>query len=395
MTFDYAAISKRYNKPMDEVITKVDKYASEIKSELKDFYSGEELNTEVEKIVTSNLGRIFVLKGLEYAKDQYAKGNTRKANVIILGVSPSEDRNSYEKWKCTTEYWKDPKSAVEKGFVREAISKTGKTYSIPLVHDKTRKNRDGVEEPNPDFGKDIPEALKVNIPMIICGWTRILDGKEVVEPTEEFKMSSMPWDYELVNHPDVGKKSTVYGNINGQYFTVAKDAYEGHDVYNKAYDVAMRVLPTTEFWMDLPSVDSLPIQEDKDDGSGDKKAVYSKFACKGNVQRVNIMDMKSKSGNTYQKLYLRIGDVDLPNGINLSTTYTPVLSYVESNVTKDDDVIVFGCKKSYAKRDDKGEIELIDGKRVMLPKYELWGVVRSFDSAHDQMIQRLKEKGLV
>jgi 2-phospho-L-lactate transferase/gluconeogenesis factor (CofD/UPF0052 family) len=185
----------------------------------------------------------------------------------------------------------------------------------------------------------------------------------------------------------------VYCKLNGQYLTINKDAYEGSEIYTKAYDVAARVLPTTEFWVDLAAINEQPIYEMVD---GKQKAIYTKFATKGQVQRVEIQDLKSKSGNPYQKAKLRIGDVDVMNGINLGTSYSPVVAYISEHVTKDDEVIVFGCKKSFTPKDKDGKDEVDpDGNKVKRAYYELWGVLRSFDSAHDKMVQRLKDRGLI
>jgi len=389
MAFDYDKLAEKLKKDPSEVKAKVEKFAAEVKAELTGIYEADEIDAEVEKIVGNNIGKLFRLSGLAYAKDQAEKGLISTVNAIILGVSPPDDRNSYKKWQLREEYKKDPKGAVKASKVREATSKNGNVYPIPLDNEPMikRKDKDGnnVEEANPNFGKDIPDAFKVSIPMIITG----ING----DAKAEFKMASMSWDKEIVNHPDIGKKSTVYGRENGEYFTVSKDAYEGNDIYQKSYDVAMRVLPSTDLWMDLIEVVSTPVIEVVD---GNRKNVYTKFITSGNVQKVDINEQTSYSGNKYLKAKLRIGNVDVVNGINLGSSYENTVAYISDNIQTGDDVIVVGCKKSFAKTDNnKNPVLDEDGNKIMVPYYELWGVIKAFDSEHDKVMERLRAKGLI
>lgn len=386
MTFDYSNIAKKLKKDdVADVQAKVDKYAANIKQELSDIVPADVLDATVEDVVLKNLFKVFKLSGLAYAKDQAEKGNISVANVIVLGVSPSEDRNSYKKWQATQEEWKkDPKSAIKNGLVREAISKAGNTYAIALDNEPTKKDRDGVEVPNPNYQKDIPDSLKVNVPMIIAS----LDG----ESKEEFIMGSMSWDRDIVNKPDVGKKSTVYGRINNERFTIYKDAYEGNEIYQKAYDVAARVLPTSELWMDLIDVEAVPVVDVVD---GKRKNIYTKFATKGTVQKVSVDEKTGYDGSKYFKASVRIGDVDVINGINLGTTYENVVAYVSDNIQSNDEVIVVGCKKSFAKKEGDKFVLDPEDNRIMIPYYELWGIIKEFNGEQDAMLERLRAKGLI
>lgn len=404
LTFDYERLAERYKRSPAEIKSKVESYAADIKRELADFYKPDVIDGEVEKIVANNLSSLFQLKGIDYAKEQHEKGNIKKANVIVLGVSPSEDRNSYEKWLAREAYKSDPNGAIAAKKVRVQKRDDGSSYPVALDSKATitRKNSDGTvtEEPNPNYGKDIPNAYKVNVPMIVAAYVNVKDGKESSEPCEDFVMGSMNWDKELENQPYVGKKSTVYGRLNGQYFSISKDAYEGKDAYEKAYDVAARVLPNTEYWMDLAAIAEQPIV---DVVNGKRKNIYTKFATKGTVQKVDVREMKSQWNNSkYYKGYVRIGDVDVVDGINLSTTYAPLVADLDdgnnnpNQVTENDEVIVFGCKKSFAKKDDNGNfIKDADGNNEMIPYYELWGVIKAYDDEKDKVLQRLREKGLL
>lgn len=389
MTFDYANIAKKLKKDdVADVQAKVDKYAAEVKKELADFYAPDKIDAEVEKVVLKNLNKVFKLSGLAYAKDQAEKGNISVANVIVLGVSPSEDRNSYKKWQATQEWKKDAKSAVKNGLVREAISKAGNTYAIALDNEPIIKSKDkdgnNVEKENPNFGKDIPDSLKVTVPMIIAS----LDGTA----KEEFIMGSMSWDKEIVNKPDVGKKSTVYGRVNNERFTISKDAYEGDEIYQKAYDVAARVLPSSELWMDLVDVEAVPVVDVVD---GQRKNIYTKFATKGTVQKPDIQEKTGYDGSKYLKATIRIGDTDVINGIKLSTTYENVVAYVSDNIQSNDEVIVVGCKKSFAKKEGDKFVLDPDGNRIMIPYYELWGVIKEFNSEEEERNARLRAAGLI
>lgn len=395
MTFDYDKIAERYKKTPAEVKAKVEAYAAKVKAELADFYKPDVIDAEVEKIVVGNISNLFQLSGLEYAKDQYERGNIKKANVIVLGVSPSEDRNSYEKWLAREAYKADPNGALVAKKVRLQKTESGKEYPVPLDSRPTitRKDENGVavEVENPDFGKDLPEILKVSVPTIVCGW---IPNKGDVEAVEDFYMGTMAWDNDLKNQPDIGKKSTIYGRINGKYLTIFKDAYEGSEVYEKAYDVAMRVLPSTDIWMDLSVLNDMPIQEVVD---GKRKSLYTKFAVKGTVQKCDVKPMKSQyTGRSYHKAELRIGDSEVVSGIKLGSTYAPLTAYIDENVVENDEVIVLGVKKSFAKKDDQGNyVKDADGNSVMLPYYEMWGCIKAFSSDHDKVIARLKEKGLI
>lgn len=389
MTFDYANIAKKLKKDdVADVKAKVDKYAAEVKKELVDFYAPDKIDAEVEKVVLKNLNKVFKLSGLAYAKDQAEKGNLSVANVIVLGVSPAEDRNSYKKWLATEEWRRDPKGAVKAGKVREAISKAGNTYAIALDNEPTieTKDKDGniIRKENPNYGKDIPDSLKVNIPMIIAS----LDG----QAKEEFIMGSMSWDRDVVNKPDIGKKSTVYGRINNDRFAISKDAYEGDEIYQKAYDVAARVLPSTDLWMNLVDVEAVPVVEMVD---GQRKNVYTKFATKGTVQKVSIDEKAGYDGGKYLKASVRIGDTDVINGINMSTTYENTVAYITENIQSNDEVIVVGCKKSFAKKEGDKFVLDPDGNRIMIPYYELWGIIKEFNNEQDAMLERLRAKGLI
>jgi hypothetical protein len=59
-------------------------------------------------------------------------------------------------------------------------------------------------------------------------------------------------------------------------------------------------------------------------------------------------------------------------------------------------VIVFGCKKSFVKKNDKGEaLKDESGNDVKIGYYELWGVVKQFDQEHDAVLAALRAKGLI
>lgn len=389
MTFDYAKIASQVDKDPSEVKSKVDKYAAEIKKELEGLLSPDTIDAEVEKVVLKNLNKVFKLSGLAYAKEQAEKGNISTVYSIILGVSPAYDRNSYKKWQAREEWKKDPKGSVKAGLVREAISKNGNTYAIALDHESIikRKDQNGVEveQPNPNYGKDIPDNYKVSIPMIITG----VDGKS---EQAKFITATMSWDKDIINHPDIGKQSTVYGRFNGEYFTVSKDAHECGDIYKKAFDVAAQVMPTTELWMDLVALDSTPVVNIVD---GYQKNVYTKFATKGTVQKVDINELKRYDGTPYLKASIRIGDSDVINGIKLSTAYENTVAYISDNIQSGDDVIVVGQKKSFAKKEGDNFVLDDNGNKIMVPYYELWGVVKEFNSDNDALLARLREKGLI
>jgi len=401
MTFDYQKLAEKYKRDPAEVQKKIEAYAANIKTELKELLPPDRIDTEVEKIVSNNLGSLFRLTGLEYAKEQNEKGVLSKANVIVLGVSPAEDRNSYAKYQAKQKYYELLNSKKDYDIEQVEAIKAGKLVGpvrierypdgyeklIPVYTDKTKKSKDAngnnIEVENPDYLKDIPTVWKLNVPLIIAG----LDG----QAKEEFLMGSMTWDKDCKHDIDIGKKSTVYGRQNNGYFSISKDAYEGNELYQKAYDVAMRVLPSTDYWMSLVEVDGAPVV---DPGTG--KNIYTKFATKGSVQKIEIQDLKDRNNNPYHKVSIRLGDVDLTSGIKLSTTNECVVAYVSENIQSNDEVIVFGCKKSFVKKNDKGEaLKDESGKDVKIGYYELWGVVKQFDQEHDAVLAALRAKGLI
>ena len=402
MVFDYQKLADKYKKDPAEVRKKIETYAANIKSELKELLPPDRIDGEVEKIVSNNLGSLFKLAGLEYAKEQNEKGVLSKANVIVLGVSPTEDRNSYAKYQARTKYYELLKSTKDYDVEQVEAIKAGKLVGpvrierqpdgyeklIPVYTDKMKKSKDAdgnnVEVENLDYLKDIPTVWKLNVPLVVAA----LDGDR---QDPYFLMGSMTWDKDCKHDIDVGKQSTVYGRQNNEYFSISKDAYEGNDLYQKSYDVAMRVLPSTDYWMSLVEVDSAPVV-DPDTG----KNIYTKFATKGSVQKIDIQDLKDRNNNPYHKVALRLGDVDLTSGIKLSTTNECVVAYVSENIQSNDDVIVFGCKKSFVKKNDKGEaLKDESGKDVKIGYYELWGVVKQFDQEHDAVLAALRAKGLI
>jgi len=402
MVFDYQKLADKYKKDPAEVRKKIETYATNIKNELKELLPPDRIDGEVEKIVSNNLGSLFKLAGLEYAKEQNEKGVLSKANVIVLGVSPTEDRNSYAKYQARTKYYELLKSTKDYDIEQVEAIKAGKLVGpvrierqpdgyeklIPVYTDKTKKSKDAdgnnVEVENQDYLKDIPTVWKLNVPLVVAA----LDGDR---QDPYFLMGSMTWDKDCKHDIDVGKQSTVYGRQNNEYFSISKDAYEGNDLYQKSYDVAMRVLPSTDYWMSLVEVDSAPVV-DPDTG----KNIYTKFATKGSVQKIDIQDLKDRNNNPYHKVALRLGDVDLTSGIKLSTTNECVVAYVSENIQSNDDVIVFGCKKSFVKKNDKGEaLKDESGKDVKIGYYELWGVVKQFDQEHDAVLAALRAKGLI
>ena len=402
MVFDYQKLADKYKKDPAEVRKKIETYAANIKSELKELLPPDRIDGEVEKIVSNNLGSLFKLAGLEYAKEQNKKGVLSKANVIVLGVSPTEDRNSYAKYQARTKYYELLKSTKDYDVEQVEAIKAGKLVGpvrierqpdgyeklIPVYTDKTKKSKDAdgnnVEVENLDYLKDIPTVWKLNVPLVVAA----LDGDR---QDPYFLMGSMTWDKDCKHDIDVGKQSTVYGRQNNEYFSISKDAYEGNDLYQKSYDVAMRVLPSTDYWMSLVEVDSAPVV-DPDTG----KNIYTKFATKGSVQKIDIQDLKDRNNNPYHKVALRLGDVDLTSGMKMSTTNECVVAYVSENIQSNDDVIVFGCKKSFVKKNDKGEaLKDESGKDVKIGYYELWGVVKQFDQEHDAVLAALRAKGLI
>ena len=332
-----------------------------------------------------NIPALLRLSGLEFAKDQATKGLTSTANVIILGVSPAEDRNSYKKWQNREAYKSDPKAALTQGKVKLVTGKNGTEYPVALDNEPmiSRTDKDGnkITETNPNYGEPIPDAMKINVPLILAN----LDN----QPKEEFLMGSMSWDNELKNLPDIGKQSTVYGKQNKEYFTISKDAYEGDEVYQKAYDVALRVMQKNDLWYDLTTIDDAPITEEVD---GKRKNVYTKFVTKGTVQKVQIIEATDYNNNPYQKVSLTIGDSDVPNGIKLSTRYEPMVAYISERVTRGDDVIVTGCKKSFQKKDKGVVVNDEAGNPILIPYYELWGAIKSFNNDEEE---RLRAKGLI
>jgi len=402
MVFDYQKLADKYKKDPAEVRKKIETYAANIKSELKELLPPDRIDAEVEKIVSNNLGSLFKLAGLEYAKEQNKKGVLSKANVIVLGVSPTEDRNSYAKYQARTKYYELLKSTKDYDVEQVEAIKAGKLVGpvrierqpdgyeklIPVYTDKMKKSKDAdgnnVEVENQDYLKDIPTVWKLNVPLVVAA----LDGDR---QDPYFLMGSMTWDKDCKHDIDVGKQSTVYGRQNNEYFSISKDAYEGNDLYQKSYDVAMRVLPSTDYWMSLVEVDSAPVV-DPDTG----KNIYTKFATKGSVQKIDIQDLKDRNNNPYHKVALRLGDVDLTSGMKMSTTNECVVAYVSENIQSNDDVIVFGCKKSFVKKNDKGEaLKDESGKDVKIGYYELWGVVKQFDQEHDAVLAALRAKGLI
>ena len=402
MVFDYQKLADKYKKDPAEVRKKIETYAANIKSELKELLPPDRIDAEVEKIVSNNLGSLFKLAGLEYAKEQNEKGVLSKANVIVLGVSPTEDRNSYAKYQARTKYYELLKSTKDYDVEQVEAIKAGKLVGpvrierqpdgyeklIPVYTDKMKKSKDAdgnnVEVENQDYLKDIPTVWKLNVPLVVAA----LDGDR---QDPYFLMGSMTWDKDCKHDIDVGKQSTVYGRQNNEYFSISKDAYEGNDLYQKSYDVAMRVLPSTDYWMSLVEVDSAPVV-DPDTG----KNIYTKFATKGSVQKIDIQDLKDRNNNPYHKVALRLGDVDLTSGMKMSTTNECVVAYVSENIQSNDDVIVFGCKKSFVKKNDKGEaLKDESGKDVKIGYYELWGVVKQFDQEHDAVLAALRAKGLI
>jgi hypothetical protein len=400
---DYEKIAERYGISVEEVKDKLDKNYRSILKELEGVYSSPQLEAEASKYNVAAIPTIFQLEGLRLAKDKAAKGLLDTAGVIILGVSPPEDGNSYKMWKQKEEYKKllNKKEKTEddivkmNSLVKLGISETnGKEYPIALDSEAMieRKDKDGNKtiETNPNFGQPIPKALKISVPFILCA---LNDSAK-----EEFLMGSMRWDKTIKNLPDVGKMSTVYGkqhDPNKPYFTINKDAYEGEELYKKAFDVAMRVLPSTEFWMDLPAIDDAPISVFNED-KGKNTTVYTKFAATGMVQKVQIQEFVNKDNKKEHKVSVTVGDIDMPTGLKLSTRYEPVVAYVHENIAKGDDVIVMGCKKSFMSKDKTTQKVILDdkGNPVMIPYYELWGIIKSF-SGNDEIAEMLRSKGLV
>jgi hypothetical protein len=96
------------------------------------------------------------------------------------------------------------------------------------------------------------------------------------------------------------------------------------------------------------------------------------------VQKIEIKDLKDRNNNPYHKVSIRLGYVDLSGGIKLSTTNECVVAYVSENIQSNDEVIVFGCKKSFVKKNDKGEaLKDESGNDVKIGYYELWGLLSS------------------
>ena len=144
--------------------------------------------------------------------------------------------------------------------------------------------------------------------------------------------------------------------------------------------------------MDLIDVEAVPVVDVVD---GNRKNIYTKFATKGTVQKVSVDEKTGYDGSKYFKASVRIGDTDVINGINLGTTYENVVTYVSDNIQSNDEVIVVGCKKSFAKKEGDKFVLDPDGNRIMIPYYELWGIIKEFNGEQDAMLERLRAKGLI
>jgi len=348
-----------YSLSENEVKTKVEEYQAKLKSEIKEFFSdAESLQKKIDELTVSNISKIFVLSPLLYAKKEAEKGNLKEISCIVFGVSPTEDRNDYEKRQARNMYYEDLKNgtdqSIKSGLVRIGVTEDGKKYPIPLYSKKFVKDKDGNEIPNPKYGQDIPYDGQKRLVMYVSS----IGDSEV----ESLEFGTIRWDKDCKNHPKIGCKSVVYGNKYGKTISVYKDAYEDYGPYDMAWSVAERVLPKSECWKELGEVAS------------PKVAPYTLFFTRGNVSRV-----QENEG----KYVLRITSIDVPDGIKLSTR-SSVIGKQILDFQSGDEVIVVGKKMNF-----KGD----DGN--MIDYYQLWGAVRDTGGAEDEMRKKLAAAGLI
>jgi hypothetical protein len=399
---DYKAIAERYTVDEAVVKKKIEEYSAKIKVELATFYDAEHIDAEVEKIVTANVSSLFRPSGFEYAKSEFEKGKNKGLYAIVLGVSKYEDKNDYKKNDIRKWYyrylnggtWKEKDvetgEYVEKnhapnleminqwitsGKIKIGKSKDGKDYPIPLESERetTYKDESGatVTKENKKFGEEIETVLRVKVPMIITAVEQCAVGKDgkivktVDENKEDFVIANLPWDRDNKDFrhvPKVGRKSILYANKYGTTWSIFDLGHEDKGVYDKAYETAMRVLQTTEHWMDLNAL-----------MDADPRTV---FATSGSIQQKKI------EGDGLSAR-IRINSDDLIGGIGMKSNYLPVVEDVEE-LNIGDEVVVVGRKMQF--KNDKDE---------MIQYYELWGVIRNRDAGKDAVLQRLRDKGLL
>ncbi len=363
---DYKALSEQFDVPVDKVKAKCEKYIKDIKVEISEFFTDDKLlNAKAEELLASNLYSLFSLSGLAYAKKEAAKekATIKEINCLIFGVSPVEDRNDYARRQARNLYYKDLDDGTEvstdEGWVRIAKREDGSKYPIPIFHDKTIKDREGNEIPNPRYGQDIPYDGKRNIMMVVNS----MGATEM----EKLEIASLRWDSkEATAFPAIGKKSIVYGRQAGKTLSLNKDAYEDFGDYLKTWDVAERILQASDYWKDLCDVVTMD--------------PYTVFVTKASVMR----HKPDENDNT--KIKLRINDSDVAEGINLSTRYPPVVADVE-NLHQGDEVIVVGKKMQF----NAGTKDA----RNVLPYYQLWGVIVNNSTENEAMRDKLLKAGLI
>lgn len=405
MTIDIKALADRYKISEAKVQETINGYKAKVKKELGSVYSGEKLDTEVDKIVTSNVNNLFKLEGLELAKAEAEAGRAHVIDCVIIGVSPAEDKNDFKKkdirkwyyrylnggkWKeqdKETGEWieKDHAPDLEKinswivnKKIKLAKSDKGADYPIALEDERVIKFKDengqAVERENPKYGQEIDTVFRVKVQMIVTA----VDKKDV-DP--EIVIANMPWPKYIdqygkpkpvsklndVNRmPKIGYKSRVYAKKFGTAWSIMTDGYEDFGPYDGAYSSAMSLIVNDETYMDLPSLDDA--------------SPYTSFITKGSVQQI-------KFDETNTKVSIRVNDIDLPTGINMSSRYVPIIDAGE-NLNVSDDVIAIGRKLSFSK-------ENADGVKETLPFYQLWGIIRNKEEEHDKALEILRNAGLI
>jgi len=418
MTIDVKALAEKYKLTEAEVSKKINDKTNAIKLKIGDLYSADKIDAEVEKLVVGSLGDMFSLSGLEYAKDQAAKGGLKTFDVIILGAGKPEDGNDYKKRQITMKYyralnggkwaeknedgtWGEPvdhapdlevaNAMLTNKIVRLAKSKEGKDYAIALDSERTIKIKgdDGQvveEKENPNFGKDIPEAWSFKVPMIVSKVYDKFDqtpgAENVGKAVNEFKMGTMRCEDRhgngVKNLPAIGRKSRVYGRLAGKGLSISKDAYEDFGVFDQSYDVALTIMSKQGsgekdldmIWRDLCEFEDLD--------------AYKTFSAKGTLQYKKLTGSEKERNQVIQ---IKVGDADVTTGISMKSRYAPVIADVADEMGVHDEVIVFGRKMSFAPDKEKPTIKM--------PYYELWGVIASKDVTGAEAKKRLKEAGLI
>jgi len=364
----FAEIAARYKKTPEDVEKEYNAFAQKIKPKMEQQYP-DLVKEKTDEYFLKNVSKIFRSDPYTAALQQEKDGKALGVIGTIISITPKIDKNSFKKYEQLQAYKNDPDNAINKKMVREAVSKAGNIYAVPLYSSlyklgsdkKPILGDDGEPILDPNYGKDISNFF-VRKMMVLA------TEESCGEKGNGWKLlyATIPYNAKVdeKHNPGVMRKSKLIGTINRQpYLTVLRDAYAEQTGYISAsecnvWNLVKDLLPKESGYIGLDQV------EDQK-----RNAVW--------IARVNVMNIYA----TDEKVSVEMNSDDVVVGVRASSRHPKLVDYVSKNVDTNREAYVICMRNSF--KNQEGE---------WITYNELCGIIPSteIDDMQDEIDELLK-----